>query len=116
MNYTLSHAQLVAFVPAVQDYFTYMDLIVFVEATIYQMDEDNEKLCSRGGQEDRHILTGKQALHTSTSQFHLQSEGNSSQNASETGEKVVLEILRQKGLLDQRVTAELAKVKEQQSA
>ncbi|KAL3154541.1 hypothetical protein ABBQ32_013999 [Trebouxia sp. C0010 RCD-2024] len=48
------------------------------------MDEDNEKLCGQGGQEDKHILTG---------------------------EKAVLDVLRQKGLLDQRLTAELAKGK-----
>lgn len=41
-----------------QDLFTYLDIIVFVEATIYQMDEDNEKLCGHGGQEDSHILKG----------------------------------------------------------
>lgn len=33
-----------------------------------------------------------------------------SQTGSETGEKAVLDVLRQKGLLDQRLTAELAKV------
>lgn len=37
-------------------------------------------------------------------------------NGSATGEKAVLDVLRQKGLLDQRLAAELAKVKAQQSA
>ena len=115
-KYTFNHAQSVTLVdrhvPAVQDFFTYLDTIVFVEATIYQMDEDNEKLCGHGGQEDRHILKGRLALHISTSA--LQCRQLLSQHASETGEKAVVEILRQKGLLDQRVTAELAKVQEEQ--
>ena len=38
-----------------------------------------------------------------------------SQNVSDTGEKAILDILRQKGLLDQRLTAELAKVNAQHS-
>ena len=54
-----------------QDLFTYLDIIVFVEATIYQMDEDNEKLCGHGGQEDKHILKGELALHTTTGKLHL---------------------------------------------
>ena len=74
MQYIVKYAQSVTLVvwhiPAVQDFFTYLDTIVFVEATIYQMDEDNEKLCGHGGQEDRHILKGKLALHISTSELH----------------------------------------------
>lgn len=58
-------------VRAVQDLFTYLDIIVFVEATIYQMDEDNEKLCGHGGQEDEHILKGELVLHTTTGKLHL---------------------------------------------
>ena len=80
IHYILSHSQHVAVqhVLAVQDFFTYLDIIVFVEATIYQMDEDNEKLCGQGGQEDRHVLKGKLACHISTSELRLELEGNSS--------------------------------------
>ena len=42
-----------------QDVFKYLDILVFVEATIYQMDEDNEKLCAEGEQSDQHVLNGK---------------------------------------------------------
>ena len=42
-----------------QDVFKYLDILVFVEATIYQMDEDNEKLCAEGDQSDQHVLNGK---------------------------------------------------------
>ncbi len=42
-----------------QDVFEYLDIIVFVEATIYQMDEDNEKLCAEGVQSEQHVLSGK---------------------------------------------------------
>ena len=41
-----------------QDLFEHLDIIVFVEATIYQMDEDNEKLCAAGLQTDQHVLAG----------------------------------------------------------
>ena len=73
MHYILSHSQHVPVqhVLAVQDFFMYLDIIVFVEATIYQMDEDNEKLCGHGGQEDRHVLKGKLACHTSTASCAL---------------------------------------------
>lgn len=57
--------------PDLQDIFTYLDIIVYVEATIYQMDEDNEKLCGQGGQEDKHILTGKVRTVISTSNLQL---------------------------------------------
>lgn len=57
--------------PVMQDVFTYLDIIVYVEATIYQMDEDNEKLCGQGGQEDKHILTGKACTLISTSNLQL---------------------------------------------
>lgn len=31
--------------------FQYLDIILFVEATIYQMDEENEALCEQIGEE-----------------------------------------------------------------
>lgn len=42
-----------------QELFKYLDIIVYVEATIYQMDEDNEKVCAEGAQSEQHVLTGK---------------------------------------------------------
>lgn len=54
--YTLpGHTQL-------QDVFKYLDIIIFVEATIYQMDEDNEKMCVEGGQSEEHVLAGRLPL------------------------------------------------------
>jgi hypothetical protein len=32
-------------VPCAQDIYKYLDILLFVEATIYQMDEENEALC-----------------------------------------------------------------------
>lgn len=74
------------------------------------MDEDNEKLCAHGGQEDKHILKGELALHTTTGKLHLKITTSLVKSAPETGEKVVLDVLKQKGLLDQRLAAEFAKV------
>ncbi|KAL0040950.1 hypothetical protein WJX79_011112 [Trebouxia sp. C0005] len=68
-----------------RDVFTYLDVLVFVEATIYQMDEDNEKLCAEGEQSDQHVLNGEQAI---------------------------LGVLKTKGLLEQRLADELAKGKQ----
>lgn len=68
-----------------QDVFKYLDILVFVEATIYQMDEDNEKLCAEGEQSDQHVLNGEQAI---------------------------LGVLQNKGLLDKRLVDELAKGKQ----
>ena len=42
----------------VQGLFQYLDIIVFVEATIYQMDEENEQLCLTGQQGADHVLAG----------------------------------------------------------
>ncbi|KAF5837827.1 hypothetical protein DUNSADRAFT_3790 [Dunaliella salina] len=43
-----------------QDFFKYLDVLVFVEATIYQLDEDNEALAARG-----HAEPGRQLLEES---------------------------------------------------
>lgn len=37
--------------PLEQGLFQYLDIILFVEATIYQMDEDNEALCEQLAEE-----------------------------------------------------------------
>lgn len=68
-----------------QDVFKYLDILVFVEATIYQMDEDNEKVCAEGEQSDQHVLNGEQAI---------------------------LGVLENKGLLEQRLVDELAEGKQ----
>lgn len=36
------------FSPRVQDFFKYLDLLIFVEATIYQADETNELYAKQG--------------------------------------------------------------------
>lgn len=51
-----------------QDMFRYLDILLFVEATIYQMDEENEALCEAltGAQESTHSSGsgGGNAQHT----------------------------------------------------
>ena len=55
------------------------------------------------------------ALLSAPATCNLTHKRSMSQNVSDTGEKAILDILRQKGLLDQRLTAELAKVNAQHS-
>jgi hypothetical protein len=52
-----------------QDLFKYLDILLFVEATIYQMDEENEALCealahasSSGDSNTPHVFQGKSPL------------------------------------------------------
>lgn len=50
-----------------QDLFRYLDILLFVEATIYQMDEENEALCEAlCAQESTHSSgsSGGNAQHT----------------------------------------------------
>lgn len=50
--------------PCVQDIYKYLDILLFVEATIYQMDEENEALCealtqgSISGNTQQHTFQG----------------------------------------------------------
>lgn len=65
--------------------FQYLDIFVYVEATIYEMDEGNEHQCAMGALSEEHVGKGEEAL---------------------------LSVLQHKGLLDQRVADELAKGKQ----
>jgi len=43
--------------PFHQDFFKYLDVLVYVESTIYQLDEDNELLAKSGTiAQGRHLL------------------------------------------------------------
>jgi hypothetical protein len=51
-----------------QDIYKYLDILLFVEATIYQMDEENEALCealTQGGISDNTQQHSFQGLWTS---------------------------------------------------
>ena len=43
-----------------QDFLKYWDILVFVEATIYEMDEENEALSQAGGTNPDHNFLGTQ--------------------------------------------------------
>ena len=43
---------------ASQAFLEHIDLLVFVEATIYQMDEENEALAEQGSVDEGHQLHG----------------------------------------------------------
>eukprot|EP00983_Pelagomonas_calceolata_P036882 1134772-Pelagomonas_calceolata.AAC.2 len=45
--------------PHPQDFFKHLDVLVFVEATIYQLDEDNEALAAQGRTEPGRRLLGE---------------------------------------------------------
>lgn len=81
------------------------------------MDEDNEKLCGQGGQGEEHVLEGKAIFSAVKMTYRIATAYKADLLSSAVpGEKAILDILRQKSLLDQRLSAELAKVHEQQSA
>jgi len=42
-----------------EDFFKHLDVLVFVEATIYQLDEDNEALAAQGRTEPGRRLLGE---------------------------------------------------------
>jgi hypothetical protein len=56
-------------VSCVQDIYKYLDILLFVEATVYQMDEENEALCealTRGSISDtlqQHTFQGVDVVH-----------------------------------------------------
>ena len=91
-----------------QDLFEHLDIIVFVEATIYQMDEDNEKLCAAGLQNDQHVLAG--SFDAAAKPYHPFLPPHLLQTGCCAGEAAILSVLKQKGLLDQKVIDELAQV------
>lgn len=45
-----------------QDFFKHLDILVFVEGTIYQLDEDNEALAGRGLVEPARQLLGEKQV------------------------------------------------------
>ncbi|KAG2490904.1 hypothetical protein HYH03_010817 [Edaphochlamys debaryana] len=63
-----------------EDFFRFLDVLVWVEASIYQLDEDNEALTGRGGRD---------------------------MTAAEAGITRIGQVLRQQGLWDERLEAEL---------
>jgi hypothetical protein len=52
------HARLNFTVPYPQELLKYIDILVFVEGTIYQMDEENEALAAAGEVAESHRLAG----------------------------------------------------------
>jgi hypothetical protein len=42
----------------VQAFFQFMDVLLYVEATIYQMDEENEQLTSKQARMEHHTFQG----------------------------------------------------------
>lgn len=47
-----------------QDLFRYLDILLFVEATIYQMDEENEALCEALCTQESDTHSSGNAQHT----------------------------------------------------
>ena len=70
------------------DFFEYLPLLVFVEAAIYGMDEENEALALQGG-------------------FHLPLQDTIQRPVLLSGQQTLLDTLQQEGLLHGDVQAEL---------
>ena len=47
---------------ALQGLFQYLDIFVYVEATIYEMDEGNEHQCAMGAVSEEHVVAGKRTV------------------------------------------------------
>ena len=47
---------------ALQGLFQYLDIFVYVEATIYEMDEANELRCAMGALGEEHVVGGKHTV------------------------------------------------------
>ncbi|KAK9839710.1 hypothetical protein WJX81_007737 [Elliptochloris bilobata] len=45
-----------------EDFFRLLDIMIFVEGTIYAMDEENERLAAEGKVEATHVLQGERVL------------------------------------------------------
>ena len=92
-----------------QDFWRYMDILIFVEATIYQMDNQNEALASAGEapiggqlQGVRHLSNGEvsgycSARHTAVA-------------CPAAGEQALTNVLSNKRLLDSRLSDQLQQV------
>ena len=68
-----------------KDFFRFLPILVFVEATIYQMDEENEDLCNQ------------------------KASVSHEEEVSFQGEAALMSVLEQEGLLDDRIREELDK-------
>uniref|UniRef100_A0A383VVX6 Uncharacterized protein n=1 Tax=Tetradesmus obliquus TaxID=3088 RepID=A0A383VVX6_TETOB len=97
-----------------QGLFQYLDILLFVEATIYQMDEENEALCEQLAQQ-QDSQTGQQAGAEDAQQQQQPEEQPEQQPEQQQQEQqltfeaqeVLLQVLQQQLLLSDRVSEEL---------
>ena len=90
-----------------QDFWRFWDVLVWVEASIYQMDEDNELLCSTGQAPPQSMIGAPGLGHVNvfdTCSWSLQ------HSYCAAGHELISQGLQQRGIQTELIAAELAKV------
>ena len=97
-----------------QDLFKFLDVLVWVEATIYQLDEDNESLTMQGQRNVQRLAEGasRRSRHAAPppSRAPVPCPNSLSCMAQPAGLAVIIAVLRRERLCDERVEGELMKV------
>ena len=95
-----------------QEFWRFWDVLVWVEASIYQMDEDNELLCSTGQAPPQSVIGAPGLIQVNISVLVFGTCSGSVQHSyCAAGHELISQGLQQRGIQTELIAAELAKVR-----